>query len=59
MSAKADEYRLKAALCERNAREATDRNIKRQWDELAIQWHYMANQAARLSSGMVDRDGLP
>ena len=51
MSAKADEYRLKAAVCEKNAGEATDPNIKRQWEELAIQWHYMANQAARLSSG--------
>jgi hypothetical protein len=48
METKSDEYRTNAFACERNAKEATDRAIKRQWEELAIQWHYMANQAARL-----------
>jgi hypothetical protein len=49
MIAKTEEYRKKALVCEGIAKEATDRSIKKQWDELAVQWHYMANQAARLS----------
>ena len=54
MVAKAEDYRAKAITCERNAKEATDRTIKQQWEELAIQWHYMANQAARLSGEAQD-----
>ena len=50
MVTKAEEYRTKALACERHAEEANDRTIKLQWEELAIQWHYMANQAARLAA---------
>ena len=49
MVATAEEYRANAIVCERNAKEATDQSIKLQWKELAIQWHYIASQAARLS----------
>ena len=48
MEAKLDEYRAKALACEKNAKEATDRAIKRQWEELAVEWHYIANQAAEV-----------
>jgi hypothetical protein len=43
-----EEYRGKAIACEKMAKEVTDRAIRDQWQELAINWHYMANQAARL-----------
>jgi hypothetical protein len=48
MKTKIDEYRANALACEKKAQEATDQVIKRQWEELAIQWHYIANQVARL-----------
>jgi hypothetical protein len=54
---KAEEYRTKALACERHAEEANDRTIKLQWEELAIQWHYMANQAARLAADPRADDG--
>jgi hypothetical protein len=49
MEATAEGYRERAFSCEKMAEEATDQAIRKQWEELAIQWHYMANQAARLS----------
>jgi hypothetical protein len=42
-----DKYRTKALLCEQRAVEATDPTSKRDWEELAIEWHTMANFAAR------------
>ena len=44
-----EEYRTKAFFCERQARKVTDPQIKQQWEELAIQWHFMANRAAHLA----------
>lgn len=48
METKLDEYRANAFACEKNAKEATDRVIKRQWEDLAIQWHYLSNQVTKL-----------
>jgi hypothetical protein len=45
---KSDEYRARAVNCEERAKMATDPVVRSQWQELADQWHYMANQAARL-----------
>jgi hypothetical protein len=42
-----DMYRAKALDCEQRAREASDPTSKRDWEELAIEWHTMANFAAR------------
>ena len=42
-----DKYRTKALLCEQRVVEATDPTSKRDWEELAIEWHTMANFAAR------------
>jgi hypothetical protein len=33
------------------AKEVTDPAMKRQFEELAMQWHYMANQTARHGFG--------
>jgi hypothetical protein len=45
---KSDEYRARAVNCEERATATTDRVVRSQWEELAAQWHYLANQAARL-----------
>ena len=42
-----DMYRAKALDCEQRAREVSDPTSKQDWEELAIEWHTMANFAAR------------
>jgi hypothetical protein len=44
-----DMYRAKALACEERARHASDPTSKRDWEELAIEWHTMANFAAKES----------
>lgn len=41
-------YRLRALASEQRAREASDPTIKKEWEDLAIQWHLIANIAAEL-----------
>jgi hypothetical protein len=48
---KTEEYRTRAIACEMRAKEVTDPAMKRQFEELAMQWHYMANQTARHGFG--------
>jgi hypothetical protein len=38
---------LKAIDCERRAAETADPATKHQWEDLAMKWHLMANQAIR------------
>jgi hypothetical protein len=38
---------MKALACEQRARDTSDPTSKRDWEELAIEWHTMANFAAR------------
>jgi hypothetical protein len=38
-------YRLKAVASEQKAALATDPLIKREWEEIAMQWHLLANLA--------------
>jgi hypothetical protein len=40
-------FRTKAIVCEQKGRESLDPAIKRQWEELAIEWRALANFAAR------------
>jgi hypothetical protein len=42
-------FRLKALFCEELANEASDPTSKQDWAELAIEWHTMANLAARMN----------
>jgi hypothetical protein len=42
-------YRLRALTSEQRARNASDSTIKREWEELAIQWHSIANVTAQLA----------
>lgn len=46
--------RARALACEQNARSAMDAALRREWEELAIQWHLMANVAARVSGEYAD-----
>jgi hypothetical protein len=41
-------YHLKAIGCEQQAEHATDHATEQAWRELSLQWHSMADQAARL-----------
>ena len=41
-------YRLRALASEQRAREASDPEIKKEWEDLAIQWHLIAHIAAEL-----------
>jgi hypothetical protein len=40
-------YHLKAAGCEQCAERASDPITEQEWQDLATQWHSMADQAAR------------
>ena len=42
-------FRLRAIACEQRAAHSEDMDSKREWSELAIEWHTLANIAARLS----------
>jgi hypothetical protein len=44
-----EKYHLKAVGCEKCAEHASDRTTEHEWQELATQWHSMADQAARMS----------
>lgn len=39
-------HRLRAIQCEQRAREAPDPASQREWEELAVEWHLMANLTA-------------
>jgi hypothetical protein len=47
----ARKYRLKAIDCERQAKRATDLGTEQRWQELAAQWHAMADRAAKMLGG--------
>ncbi len=42
-------FRLKALFSEQRARESTDPTSKQDWEELAIEWHTIANLAAKMN----------
>ena len=43
-----EKYHLKAVGCEKCAECASDQTTEHEWQELATQWHSMADQAARM-----------
>ena len=45
-----EKYHLKAVGCEKCAERASDRITEQEWQELAAQWHSMADQAAKMLS---------
>jgi hypothetical protein len=50
-------YYLKAVGCEKCAEHASDLTTEQQWHELAMQWHSMADQAAKVP-GEASQDEL-
>jgi hypothetical protein len=46
-----EKYHLKAVGCEKCAEHASDQTTEQEWQELAAQWHSMADQAAKMLSG--------
>jgi hypothetical protein len=44
-----EKYRLKAIASERIANDATDSAIGTAWEEIAIEWHALANRAGQES----------
>jgi hypothetical protein len=45
-------FRLRALFSEQRAAESSNPASKQDWEELAVEWHTMANLAARPKSGM-------
>jgi len=43
-----DKYHLKAVGCEKCAVHASDQSTEQEWQELAAQWHSMADQVAKI-----------
>jgi len=44
-----EKYHLNAVGCEQCAERASDQTTEHEWQELATQWHSMADQAAQVS----------
>lgn len=44
-------FRMRALVCEQRARDSTDQTSKHDWEELAIEWHMMANSTAPRMAG--------
>ena len=49
-------FRLRAVAAEHRARTAADATAKREWEDLAIQWHLLANVAAQASGQLPQVD---
>jgi hypothetical protein len=49
-------FRLKALFSEERARESTDQTSREDWQELAIEWHMMANLAEAAGESSPIRD---
>jgi hypothetical protein len=43
-----EKYHQKAVGCEKCAEQASDQTTEQEWQELAAQWHSMADQAAKI-----------
>jgi hypothetical protein len=43
-----EKYHLKAVGCEKCSVHASDQSTGQEWQELAAQWHSMADQAAKI-----------
>ncbi len=43
-----EKYHLKAVGCEKFAEHASDQTTEQEWQELAAQWHSMADQAVKM-----------
>jgi hypothetical protein len=46
-NASSEDYRAKAVLAEKRARETSNYDFKCTWQEIAIEWHALAHRAAQ------------
>jgi hypothetical protein len=42
-----EKYRSKALACEKLAREVPNHDFKHAWEDIAIEWHALANRRAQ------------
>jgi len=52
---KAKLHRMRAVMCNQRASQATDSQAKRNWEELAMEWHHLASEEER---GAGDNDDI-
>ena len=52
MTEQSKAYRLRAVACEQRVHNAPNPLTKQEWEELAIQWHLLANKAAPPASAL-------
>ena len=46
-SDKGNIHRLRAVMCHMRAEQMHDPELKRAWEELAIEWHHFASEVSR------------
>ena len=46
-SDKANMHRLRAVMCHQRAEQTHDPELKRAWEELAIEWHHLGSEVSR------------
>ena len=49
-------FRLKALFSEQRAKESSEPRSRHDWEELAIEWHMMANLAASMKNESIQVD---
>jgi hypothetical protein len=45
----ANMHRLRAVMCHQRAEQTRDPELKRAWEELAIEWHHLASEVSRVA----------
>jgi hypothetical protein len=50
MADQSNVYRLRAVACEQRSKQTADPTVKKEWDELAIEWHLLANIVAQATN---------
>ena len=55
-TAYAETYRKRAIVCERRAKGSSDPGVKREWNELAEEWHTMATVVALIIEAMPQKE---
>jgi hypothetical protein len=48
---KAKLHRMRAIMCNQRASQAADLQLKRDWEELAMEWHHLASEEERKPGG--------
>ena len=54
MNSQSATYRLRAIACEQRAVKCADPESRREWSDLAVEWHTLANASDRSDEGDID-----